>query len=287
VRSGRLAGLRLLATVVLVTASCSAPTDRGGARTAQSPMVGHVHGLGVDPADGVLYVAGHFGLFRVDDRELVRVAGRWQDTMAFTVSGPRTFLASGHPDLREDLPVHLGLIESTDRGRTWRPLSLQGRADFHALEVSGQRLYAFDSRTRRIMTTVDRRTWRTIADGAYVDLTVLPSGRDSVLATTPSQDVVRVSRAEGVRPVRTAPPMMWLSAFGRRTLVGASTDGRIYVADDEGAYWQPAGRVAGTSTALDASGPTWYLATEERIYGSTDHGRTWEEIVQMEPGTTH
>jgi hypothetical protein len=92
----------------------------------------------------VLYVAGHHGGFRVDGGAPVRVADRWQDTMAFTIAGPDTFLASGHPDLREGLPPHLGLIESTDAAETWKPLSLQGEADFHAIEIVGDRIYGYD-----------------------------------------------------------------------------------------------------------------------------------------------
>lgn len=60
----------------------------------------HVHWLGVDPADGKLYAATHTGLFRVaGEGEPVRVADRYQDTMGFTVVGPRHFVASGHPGL--------------------------------------------------------------------------------------------------------------------------------------------------------------------------------------------
>lgn len=94
----------------------------------------HVHGLGIDPADGSLFIASHTGRFRVgkDSRKAVRVEDRYQDTMGFSIVGPNRFLGSGHPDAREqELPPLLGLIESTDAGRTWQPISLLGEADFH------------------------------------------------------------------------------------------------------------------------------------------------------------
>jgi len=63
----------------------------------------HVHGLGVDPADGMLYAATHSGLFRVPEQgRAERVANRAQDTMGFAVAGPGRFIGSGHPDARED-----------------------------------------------------------------------------------------------------------------------------------------------------------------------------------------
>jgi hypothetical protein len=70
----------------------------------------HVHGLGINPKDGALFVATHTGLFRAGEGEpkATRVADRFQDTMGFTVVGPNRFLGSGHPEghvrelLRED-----------------------------------------------------------------------------------------------------------------------------------------------------------------------------------------
>ena len=75
----------------------------------------HVHGLGVNPADGALFVATHTGLFRAARGEMraQRVGGRYQDTMGFAVVGPDRFLGSGHPDGHEQLPPFLGLIEVT------------------------------------------------------------------------------------------------------------------------------------------------------------------------------
>ncbi|MFJ3954758.1 hypothetical protein ACIPXV_32810 [Streptomyces libani] len=57
----------------------------------------HIHGLGVDPADGQLYVATHGGVIAVaDDGSSQRVSDT-ADYMGFTVAGPKTFLGSGHP----------------------------------------------------------------------------------------------------------------------------------------------------------------------------------------------
>ena len=44
----------------------------------------------------------------------------------FAVGGADHFLASGHPDMCEDLPTRLGLIESTDGAETWNALAMQG-----------------------------------------------------------------------------------------------------------------------------------------------------------------
>ena len=109
----------VLLGTALLSGACAKDTPATTPPVDEDTSVGHIHGLGVDPADDSLYVATHFGLFHVDESgRPSRVADRYQDTMAFTVVGPGHFLGSGHPDLREDLPAHLGLIESTDAGET-------------------------------------------------------------------------------------------------------------------------------------------------------------------------
>lgn len=48
----------------------------------------------VDPADGVLYAATHYGLFRIPETgPATRGAGRLQDTMGPTVVGPEPGVA--------------------------------------------------------------------------------------------------------------------------------------------------------------------------------------------------
>lgn len=82
---------------------------------------GWVHGLGVNPADGDVYAATHFGPGRVpQDGEAHRVGDTAHDLMGFTVVGPDDFVASGHPVMTDELPPLLGLIATTDAGKTWR-----------------------------------------------------------------------------------------------------------------------------------------------------------------------
>lgn len=86
------------AAAVAVRGSCSSDgADAGKDTAAGDPGTGHLHGLGVDPADGTVYAAGHLGLFRFSDGKALCVADRAQDLMGFTITGPSVFLSSGHP----------------------------------------------------------------------------------------------------------------------------------------------------------------------------------------------
>ena len=111
--------------------------------------------------------------------------------MGFTVVGADRFLGSGHPDLRERRPPFLGLIESGDAGRSWRAVSLEGKADFHVLEASGPRVYGygsdFKSREERFMTSTDGgRSWKRLAaPEALISLAISPSDPRRVVARRP------------------------------------------------------------------------------------------------------
>lgn len=284
-RSVRMRWALGVAGALFLTASCASdddPTPKTDV-TADAEALGHVHGLGVDPGDGTLYAATHFGVFRVgDDGSLTRIADRWQDTMAFTVVGPRHFLGSGHPDLREDLPSHLGLIESTDAGETWQSLSLQGEADFHALEVVGERVYGYDATRGRLMTTTDRESWTTITEGQFVDIAVVPSRPDRVLVTTPSSAVRELSLTGTSRPLGAAPRLVWVDSTPGGRLVGITADGEVFTAAPAEGKWQQAGRVPGAPGGLEVADMAWYVATDEGIFISTDGGTTWAVLVDAQ-----
>ncbi|HUR50551.1 MAG TPA: exo-alpha-sialidase [Mycobacteriales bacterium] len=245
------------------------------------PGVVHVHGLGVDPQDGTLYAATHSGLFRIPARgRASRVANRYQDTMGFTVIGPRTFLGSGHPDLREDVPVRLGLIESTDAGETWTPLSLQGQADFHALHAAHGNVYGYDSTSGSFMVSRDRRVWDTRSAQPMRDFVVSPSSPDTIVATT-DRGVLR--SADGGRSWQPLPrtPVLVVLAWQRTTsLYGVTPDGTVLLSTDGGVRWTARGRVNGEPAAMtvDARGSveTVYVAVAGRgILASTDGGKTF------------
>jgi hypothetical protein len=93
----------LLSAAVLVAACGDGDGGGSGAPEPGGPSIGdrgpiHVHGLGINPKDGALFVATHTGLFRAaeGERKATRVADRFQDTMGFTVVGT-AFSAPGTP----------------------------------------------------------------------------------------------------------------------------------------------------------------------------------------------
>lgn len=188
---------------------------------------------------------GHLGVFRLTGSEAVRVANRCQDTMGFTVSGPRTFLASGHPSAtdRTATSPHLGLIRSTDAGNTWTTVSAEGRADFHSLQSAGDMLYGFDSQTSQVWASSDGgATWDRRAQLPIGDLAAHASKPQQLWATTPDGLRTSVDGGHTFTPVPDVPDLVAIDSPDSGVLVALGADGQVLVGDD-GRAWTARGRL--------------------------------------------
>ncbi|WTC47101.1 glycoside hydrolase [Streptomyces anthocyanicus] len=221
------------------------------------------------------------------------MADRYQDTMGFTVTGPSTFLASGHPSPAKSgtRPAHLGLIRSTGAGRTWQTVSAEGDADFHALEEAGEALYGFDSLSERVWASTDGgRTWARRAKVAALDLASHPGNTDTVWAATGTGLARSDDGARTFRPVSSAPGLVAVEEPEPGKLLALAADGRL-VASRDGRTWTeqgrlPTGREGRVLTAVTAQR---LLAADstDAVYESVDGGRTWKLLQRPTASSDH
>lgn len=273
--------LLIAALVILVVLA------REGGDTVTTPSAGdgvaHVHGLGINPADGDLYAATHFGVFRVPAIGKAERVGRLiQDTMGFTVVGPDHFLASGHPDINDrrlrtpGRPPLLGLVESTDGGRTWEPLSLLGEADFHSLVAAHGNVYGYDATGRRFMVSGDGREWDTRSRLGISDFAVDPEDAGHLVAMTEQGLAESGDGGRSWNPVE-GPQLAFLSWNAKQGLVGVTFRGEIYRRLE--GPWEARGSLVGEPQALLVTDDELYAAasTEDAttIHVSSDGGRSW------------
>jgi hypothetical protein len=257
---------------------------RDGGQVSGDPGPRHVHALGVNPRDDSLFVASHTGLYRVGRGETSarRVSDRYQDTMGFTVVGPDRFLGSGHPDLRDNLPPRLGLIQSRDDGKTWTPVSLLGEADFHILRARGQQIVGYDATSGQILTSLDGgKHWRRHRfDGPLVDLVIAPAPLRTLLATAPAQ--LLLSR-DGGRSWGSVTETTGLLAWPKpRRLYLLASDGRLWLSPDVGRRWRALGEIGGRPAASATyTNERMYAALHDgTIKRSTDGGRSWRLLAR-------
>ncbi|WP_448809861.1 F510_1955 family glycosylhydrolase [Agromyces bauzanensis] len=301
----RLAASAALTAGAVILSGCTAAPSETPASTP--PYVGHIHGLGADPATGQTYAATHTGVWLLPTDDLpatypardrsgleapVQLAGRWQDTMGFTVAGPGLLLASGHPDPEEQpelAPPNLGLISSTDGALTWDTLSLRGEVDLHDLEAvrlpNGQlRIYGFDSGAGTVLISNDGGArWSTGADVSMRDLAADPALPDRVFATTAEGLLVSNDGASSFEPVQGAPFLSLLTFAGTTgEMIGIDTGGLVWVSSDA-VRWESRAQVAGVPEALSYVGgkAPWLLIADERgVLATDDYGITTTALVQ-------
>ena len=278
-------GLFGLVGVAIVLAAAGVWRVSGGDGGASSGDPGpvHVHGLGVNPADKALFIATHTGLYRsaVGTSRSVRVGDSRQDTMGFTVVGKNRFLGSGHPDLREDLPPLLGLIESTDDGRSWESISLLGESDFHVLRSAGERVYGYDASNDRLLVSEDAgRTWEEVERPApLVDLAADPTDGRHVVAAGASDlsQGLYESRDGGESWERIGDQVGYLAWPASDRLFLVDGGGEVYLSSNGGTRFEHRGSIGGQPAAfLGQSADELFVALHDgTIKASTDGGATW------------
>ena len=282
-RSGAALAGSLLALVLAGCSALGAPnaSPRSVNPAQSSANVGlpseHVHGVAFNPADDKVYLATHDGLFRYDATGPVQI-GPVIDLMGFTVAGPDHFYSSGHPRAGVNLPNPVGLIESTDAGKTWSALSRQGQTDFHALTASKSGVVGFDGSV--VLRTTDGKSWTTLEPPVETHaLATSPTG--SILLATSRSGSARSTDDGATWTLDQQAPLLQLAAFADdQTVVGVAPDGGVFVSTDAGATWDKRGGVGRPPQAVTArpqpnSQLEILVVTAEALLRSVDSGSSF------------
>lgn len=279
-RTARLSSILATIATASMLAACQDSSSDPAAQPS-SDVFGHVHGIGLNPADNTVYVASHNGVFRILDGTPRLIADRRQDTMGFTVSGPDKFLASGHPAPGTNTPNPLGLIQSTDRAATWTTLSFGGQEDFHSIDAASRYVYAYSS-AGQVLASTDGQTWEPILRAQLLDLAVDPQSPTHLVATTDTGEVIAFSKGEKPTTIEAAPPLAFIDRTATSDIVGVDPSGQMFVSADEGKTWTKRAELHAVPEAISVRADTWYAATENGILSSADEGANWKSLLTGE-----
>jgi hypothetical protein len=275
-----LAALLVLATAAAVVFALAGGggKDTGGAGGG-GPDLTHVHGLGVNPKDGSLYIATHTGLFRAANGETTprRVGDSEQDVMGFSVLGPDRFLGSGHPGPLQSGPGNLGLIRSDDGGKNWDSVSLLGESDFHVLRSAAPMVYGYDASNSRLLVSADDgRSWQEReTPGAMLDLAINPTNSSRVVASTENGLVTSDDRA-GSWETLARGPLALLTWPAPNALYRVDGTGRVARSADAGRSWAGKGSIGAQPAAFASAADNLYVALPDgTVKRSDDGGETW------------
>jgi photosystem II stability/assembly factor-like uncharacterized protein len=253
----------------------------------------YIGSLSVNPRDGSLLMGTNTGLFEIPKQggEPGKVTGdlytrngegKVSETLVAEFTGPDEVIASGHPTGDSTLPPALGLIRSSDAGRTWDSVSELGTSDFHALSQSGDVLVAPLYGQAQILLSRDGgKTFEPrVAPMALVGLAVDPRDPKRWVAT--SESGVFVSEDEGrTWRQRDPTPNVRLAWKDSGELYRVDPGGPVKVSTDGGKTWQDRGSTGGEPQALavDDAGALYLATLDGKVQKSEDGGKTWTALV--------
>jgi hypothetical protein len=116
--------IALLLAISFVISACS----------KQSMSLQHVHGLGYTSDGKQILIPAHTGLVSYSGGKWTNVDAPKHDYMGF-VAVDNGFYSSGHPEKGSKLKEPMGIVKSSDLGKTITTLGLDGESDFHAMTV--------------------------------------------------------------------------------------------------------------------------------------------------------
>lgn len=255
----------------------------------------HFHGVAVDRREpSHLYLATHHGLYRVaPDGAATRISEKTHDFMGFTPH-PRdagVLYASGHPAGGGNL----GLIRSTDGGRTWHQLAkgARGPVDFHAMDVSAADPNVIYGVFGGVQVSRDGgRSWRMVGPA--------PEKLIDIAASTVDPQRLYAATHEGLLYSQDAGRSWRAAGLGRSPaiLVHAGGEGHVYAfvvgrgllrSPEPELEWTPLnerfGRRYLLHLALDPTDPGNLYAIaydgetrEADLVASRDGGRRWSSL---------
>lgn len=275
--------------VALLAAACRDDESDGPSFEELAPDDGqldliHVHGLGLNPADGLLYVATHSGLYRLKDGAPELVGNRHWDVMGFTIRGPNDFIGGGHPSPNEirdgKFPPLLGFIQTKDAAKNWELLAMKGETDLHALALGDGIMYAADATKAQFLASADGKTWESRAQLVASSIAVEADGK--LLATTPKGLQRSADQGRTWQLVAGAPALVLVAMQPAIGAWGIDGKGIVYKSAQNG-NWDSVGSLKGRPEAFAASKDRLFAATDAGIFESRD-GRSWTALYNTSGG---
>ncbi|NQU37553.1 MAG: exo-alpha-sialidase [Actinobacteria bacterium] len=273
--NSRMRGAALIVAIAgLGLVGCSSQTDAGSgspsipesgpvaSKTTLSEPLTHLHGAAVDDV-GDLFAATHDGVWKVADNGGVSLAGTSRDDfMGFAITSAAGWFGSGHPGAGSDMVNPMGLIASTDTGKTWSAISRVGETDFHSLAATNSLIVGFDG--RQLLRSADGGGSWEVAKAAVspASLALLES---DLLATTEAGLMRSSDEGDTFELVADAPAGLVLLSARASALWGLDTQERMWVSLDSGTTWSQCGSAPGAQAIAAVDDGSAFAISESHV----------------------
>lgn len=281
-------------------ANAAAVDHRHGQGDVELP---HLHGMGFTADGRQLFVAAHDGLRVFADGEWLVPTLPVNDYMGYTPTD-NGFYSSGHPGPSSDLVNPLGLVKSSDGGKTLSTLGFAGESDFHLMGVgyTTHAIYLLNPTPNSKLQTGlyssldDGATWKQSAargvTGQPIQIAVHPTDSKVVALATDAGLFLSSNYGDTFERVGDAQAMT-AAAFdprGEKLYFGANAL-QVYDLKGKQVSTLPTPTIAASNAiqyiAVNPAQPhQTIMATFERdMYVSNDGGQTWQQIADDGIGT--
>jgi photosystem II stability/assembly factor-like uncharacterized protein len=222
----------------------------------------HIHS--VRAVGDQILLGTHEGLFQyLDEKTVKRISPERFDVMGLAVSS-KGFYASGHPGPGSKLPEPVGLLLTTDRGATWKKVSLTGEVDFHTLETVGDELYGADSGSGELMYSSDSgKKWVKRGKNTFMDIAPNPDRKASALA---------VRGGKLYRSTFVVNSIDWING----SLI-ASSGKVLYRSSNSGVTWKKITTLSSQIGTISQSAQLIAVVMGSAIYSSSDGGKSFKK----------
>jgi hypothetical protein len=282
--------------VLLAFAACGGDSQSENAASITTGAAGKdVVSIAINPADGTLMAGSGPAFYRL------KPGAKAPETAAGNLSTPSgkgtltrdvvvrfaadgTIIASGHSG-EAALPPVLGLVKSTDEGETWQSISGLGKADYHEIELAGNRIFALRNEDPGMIqiSSDGGKTWATReapSVAAPIDIAINPGDPEQWAVSTNQGTFISANGGKSWR--------QWDTTFGPRiawakpdALYLAGKDGKVSKSPAAGRTWQDVGTIGSGPRELTVSpkGELYASIAGGEIRRSTDGGATWSKVA--------
>jgi photosystem II stability/assembly factor-like uncharacterized protein len=259
---------------VVVSILLAASSNSAFAAGESIGALSHIHS--VRAVGDQILLGTHEGLYQyLDEKTVKRISPERFDVMGLAVSS-KGFYASGHPGPGSKLPEPVGLLLTTDRGATWKKISLTGEVDFHTLETVGDELYGADSGSGDLMCLSDGgKSWVKRGKNSFMDIAPNPTRKASVLAVKDGKLYRSTDAFKSTKLVKTSfvvESIDWIKG----SLI-ASSGKVLYRSTDSGTTWKKVSTLSSQIGTITQSSQLIAVVMGSAIYSSSDGGKSFKK----------
>lgn len=237
--------------------------------------ISHIHNVKVFGKK--IFLGTHEGLYQyIDPDTVVKVSPEAFDVMGLTIDGRRIY-ASGHPGPGSKLPQPVGLLLSTNSGKSWKKVSLQGKVDFHQLESLGSELYGADSQSGDLMYSKNYgKSWTVLGKNTYSEIAISPDTKAKALALRDGRLFQTTNNFKTSSEIKSDVRLSQLEWSKKQLLAASGRD--LLVSKDQGVQWSKLYSFKGDISILAHSAELLVAIVGADVWQSANGGKSFNLI---------